>query len=259
MFLTSLVTVSSAGFALVGCARATASPGTGPTGKSVSGHDDKDRDDRPDDKDRQGDKQGDRQGDKDEADEVTPAEDLMREHGVLRRVMYLYDDAADRLTGRRDLPLDALGACAGIVRRVIEDYHEKLEEDFLFPRFEKAGKLADLTAVLRRQHVAGRTLTAQITQLTRAPLADADRARLAAALRSFNHMYRPHAAREDTVLFPELRGLVGKRAYEELGDQFEDKEKQMLGDHGFEHAVEEVAKLEQAFGLDDLAKLTPAP
>jgi hypothetical protein len=33
----------------------------------------------------------------------------------------------------------------------------------------------------------------------------------------------------------------------------------MLGDHGFEHAVEEVAKLEQAFGLDDLAKLTPAP
>jgi len=38
--------------------------------------------------------------------------------------------------------------------------------------------------------------------------------------------------------------------------QFEDKEKQMLGDHGFEHAVDEVARLEQAFGLDDLGKLT---
>jgi len=36
----------------------------------------------------------------------------------------------------------------------------------------------------------------------------------------------------------------------------EDKEKQMLGDRGFEHAVDEVARLEQAFGLDDLAKLT---
>src|SRR6476646_3145148 len=101
-------------------------------------------------------------------DEVTPAEDLMREHGVLRRVMYLYDDAADRLTTRpraNDVPLDALAACAGIVRRVIEDYHEKLEEDFLFPRFEKAGKLADLTAVLRSQHQAGRRLTDQLTQL----------------------------------------------------------------------------------------------
>lgn len=244
-FVTSLVAgASGAGIALVGCSRSASNPGTGPTAASGAASGDKDKNDKDDD------------------DEVTPAEDLMREHGVLRRVMYLYDDAADRLTTRprgNDVPLDALAACAGIVRRVIEDYHEKLEEDFLFPRFEKAGKLADLTAVLRRQHVAGRTLTEQITQMSRASLADADRARLAAALRSFNHMYRPHAAREDTVLFPELRGLVGKHAYEELGDQFEDKEKQMLGDHGFEHAVEEVAKLEQAFGLHDLAKLTPTP
>jgi hemerythrin-like domain-containing protein len=244
-FVSSLVVgASGAGIALVGCSRSASNPGTGPTGSSGAASGDQDKTAKDDD------------------DEVTPAEDLMREHGVLRRVMYLYDDAADRLTTRPrgdNVPLDALAAGAGIVRRVIEDYHEKLEEDFLFPRFEKAGKLADLTAVLRRQHVAGRVLTEQITQLTRAALADADRARLAAALRSFNHMYRPHAAREDTVLFPELRGLVGKHAYEELGDQFEDKEKQMLGDHGFEHAVEEVAKLEQAFGLDDLARLTPTP
>ena len=189
-------------------------------------------------------------------DEVTPVEDLMREHGVLRRVMYLYDEAALRLDGKRELPLDALAACAGIVRRVIEDYHEKLEEDFLFPRYEKAGKLADLTAILRRQHQAGRALTAQITAMAKAPLADADRAQLAAALRSFNHMYRPHAAREDTVLFPALRALVGEHEYDEMGEQFEAKETQMLGDHGFEHAVAEVVKLEQAFGVADLANLT---
>lgn len=191
-----------------------------------------------------------------EEEEVTPAEDLMREHGVLRRVMYLYDDAAQRLEGSREVPLDALAGGAGIVRRVIEEYHEKLEEDFLFPRYEKAGKLADLTAILRRQHQSGRALTERILALAKAPLADADRAQLATALRSFNHMYRPHAAREDTVLFPELRKLVGKHAYQELGEQFEAKETQMLGEHGFERAVDEVARLEKAFGLDDLAKLT---
>ena len=189
-------------------------------------------------------------------DEVTPIEDLMREHGVLRRVMYLYDETIARLTAQHDVPLDALASCAGIVRRVIEDYHEKLEENFLFPRFEQAGKLADLTAVLRRQHQVGRTLTDQIVTLARSPLADGDRGKLASVLHGFNHMYRPHAAREDTVLFPELRALVGPKAYAELGDQFEDKEKEMLGEHGFEHAVAEVAKLEQAFGVDDLAKLT---
>ena len=191
-----------------------------------------------------------------EADEVTPAEDLMREHGVLRRVMYLYDEAAHRFDAKLEVPLDALAACAGIIRHVIEDYHEKLEEDFLFPRYEQAGKLTELTAVLRRQHQVGRTLTEQVVALAKAPLHDADRATLATTLRRFNHMYRPHAAREDTVLFPALRELVGKHEYEELGDQFEDKEKAMLGDHGFERAVADVARLEQAFGLDDLGKLT---
>jgi hemerythrin-like domain-containing protein len=191
-------------------------------------------------------------------EEVTPAEDLMREHGILRRVMYLYDEAALRLEASRELPLDAVAGGAAIIRRVIEDYHEKLEEDFLFPRFEKAGTLGELTAILRRQHQVGRTLTDQIVALAKAKLADADRAKLAGLLRSFNHMYRPHAAREDTVLFPMLRELVGGKAYAELGEQFEDKEKSVLGDHGFEHAVEEVAKLEAAFGLDDLAKLTHA-
>ena len=48
----------------------------------------------------------------------------------------------------------------------------------------------------------------------------------------------------------------GKQEYEAMGDQFEDQEKAMLGDHGFEAAVAAVARLEQAFGLDDLAKLT---
>lgn len=188
-----------------------------------------------------------------EEEEVTPAEDLMREHGVLRRVMYLYDEAARRLEGKAEVPLDAVLACAGIIRHVIEDYHEKIEQDFVFPRFEKAGTLVDLTKILREQHAVGRALTDQIVQLAKAPLAEADRAALARVLRRFGLMYQPHAAREDTVLFPAFRGLVGAKAYAELGEQFEDREKQILGDHGFERAVEDVAKLERAFGFDDLA------
>ena len=191
-----------------------------------------------------------------DSEEVTPVEDLMREHGVLRRVMYLYDEAAQRIDNRGEVPLDSVAACAGIVRRVIEDYHEKLEEQMVFPRFETAGKMPELTTVLRRQHLVGRTLTDQIVSLVKSPLGETDRATLATALRRFNHMYRAHAAREDTVLFPAFRGIVGAKAYSELGEQFEDKEKQMLGDHGFEHAVADVSKLERAFGVFDLAAIS---
>jgi len=190
---------------------------------------------------------------KKEEAEVAPAEDLMREHGVLRRVMFLYDDAARRLEAGEKPPLDALAAGAGIVRKVIEDYHEKLEENFVFPRLEKAKKLTDLTATLRRQHEAGRTVTANIVKLCDG----SDGKHLAQLLRVFNRMYRPHAAREDTVLFPAFHELVGEKAYHELGDQFEDQEKKQLGNEGFEGAVAQVAKLEEQFGLSDLDQFTP--
>jgi len=189
---------------------------------------------------------------KTEAD-VAPAEDLMREHGVLRRVMFLYDDAAQRLSGGEKPPLDALASAAGIVRKVIEDYHEKLEETFVFPRLEKAKKLTDLTATLRRQHEAGRTVTAGIVKLCHG----GDANELARLLRSFNRMYRPHAAREDTVLFPAFHDLVGEKAYRELGEEFEDEEKKKLGSEGFEGAVARIAKLEEQFGLADLDQFTP--
>jgi hemerythrin-like domain-containing protein len=194
-----------------------------------------------------------KQAKKEKAEEVVPGEDLMREHGVLRRVMFIYDEAARQLDHSEKLPLDALKAGAGIVRRVIEDYHEKLEEEFIFPRMEKANKLTDLTAILRRQHGSGRDVTSGIITLS-----DGSEPKLLAQLlRTFNRMYRPHAAREDTVLFPAFHELVGHKAYLELGDRFEEEEKKKLGAQGFEGAVAEVAKLEEQFGLADLDQFTP--
>jgi hemerythrin-like domain-containing protein len=196
---------------------------------------------------------------KKEGEEVAPGEDLMREHGVLRRVMFVYDDVVQRVDARAEVPADVVVSAAGIVRRVIEDYHEKLEEQFLFPRFEKAGREVDLVRVLRLQHQAGRGVTDEAVRLARGPLREeGDRRRLAEVLRSFNRMYRPHAAREDTVLFPAFHELVGEKAYGELGEQFEDKEKTVLGEGGFEKAVADVARLEAALGLDDLSRFTPA-
>ncbi|MGA8689464.1 MAG: hypothetical protein WB662_06030, partial [Methyloceanibacter sp.] len=50
-------------------------------------------------------------------------------------------------------------AWAKIVREFIEDYHEKQEEDYVFPRFKKAGKMDLLIGILLNQHQAGRRVT----------------------------------------------------------------------------------------------------
>ena len=200
---------------------------------------------------------GKKKGKEDAEPGVAPPEDLMREHGVLNRILLIYEESIRRADAKRAFPAEPVATAADIIRRFIEQYHEKLEEDHLFPRFEKAGKLSDLTAILRRQHQVGRTLTDQITALAKAKLADVDRAKLASLLRSFNHMYRPHAAREDTVLFPAFHELVSHEEYASLGEVFEDEEHRLFGERGFGGIVAEVAQLERAIGIHDLARFTP--
>ncbi|TMA27381.1 MAG: hemerythrin domain-containing protein [Deltaproteobacteria bacterium] len=191
--------------------------------------------------------------------EVSPGEDLMREHGVLNRVLLIYEEISRRLDAGQDPHIEVLAAAGELIRRFIEGYHEKLEETELFPRFEKAGKLVDLVSVLRQQHAAGRAVTEEILKLAapRTMGSAADRARLAGSLRGFVRMYRPHEAREDTVLFPAFHELVGQKEYERMGRQFEDREHELLGEAGFEKAVAEVARLEESLGIFDLAKFTP--
>ncbi len=70
-------------------------------------------------------------------------------------------------------------------------------------------------------------------------------------------MYEPHAAREDTVLFPAFHALFTEKEFDELGERFEEKEHQVLGSAGFEGTVEKVAQLERSLGIYDLAQFTP--
>jgi hemerythrin-like domain-containing protein len=195
----------------------------------------------------------------DEDEDVSPAEDLMREHGVLKRVLLIYRDVMNRIDGKRDFPPDVVMGSARLIRAFVEDYHEKLEEDYLFPRFKRANKLVDLTDVLLQQHQKGRTLTDRTMQLaTAAALKDAaQRTTLRDLLYQFVRMYEPHEAREDTVLFPAFRKIVSKHEYDALGEDFEKKENQIFHGDGFEKNVDAVAKLEKELGIYDLAQFTP--
>jgi hemerythrin-like domain-containing protein len=190
---------------------------------------------------------------------ISPVEDLMREHGVLRRILLIYDQELKDIENHKTPQYEVLFRSATMIREFIEGYHEKLEEDHIFPVFEKAGKLTDLTKTLRQQHVAGRELTQSILRLSKdqRPGGQEDPKALAGLLRAFIRMYRPHAAREDTVLFPALRGLISEKEYEAMGDQFEDKEHELFGEAGFEGKVKEVSELEKELNLYELSQFTP--
>jgi hemerythrin-like domain-containing protein len=190
---------------------------------------------------------------------VTPPEDLMREHAVLSRLLLIYEKAMAAGPRPADWPMSQLADAVQLVRTFIEDYHEKLEEVYIFPRFRKAGRLTDLTVVLLQQHQAGRQLTEAIVRQIGQAGSLSDTKPLANNLFAFLRMYRPHAARESTVLFPQIALVVGPKEYDEMGEKFEEIEHQKFGKAGFEGIVEKVAELEKSLGIYDLASFTPMP
>ena len=197
---------------------------------------------------------------KDESEEeVSPAEDLMREHGILKRVLLIYGEVIRRIEANAELSPEPIADSAKIIRNFIEDYHEKLEENYLFPVFKKAGKLVDLVDVLVEQHQGGRRVTDVTLRLATLPglKNPEDRSKLADSMRQFIRMYNPHEAREDTVLFPAFRKLVSQNEYDSLGEDFEKKEHELFGEDGFETMVGKVAGIEQKLGIYDLAQFTP--
>jgi hemerythrin-like domain-containing protein len=191
--------------------------------------------------------------------EVTPPEDLMREHGVLDRVLLVYEAALRKFDAREDFDPAVITGAAQIVRDFIENYHEQSEEQAVFPRFRQAGKQVALVDILVAQHKAGRRVTEMILKTAPGSRKDGDeRRQLVTAVRSFIAMYRPHAAREDTDLFPLLRGLVSPHEFDAMAEDFEKKEHQLFGEDGFEMMTRRVAGLEQQLGIADLSQFTPA-
>ena len=195
--------------------------------------------------------------------EVTANEDLMREHGVIRRALFVYQEAGRR--ARKDpasIPLPGLLDTAKLFRQFAEDYHERaLEETHIFPVVRKLkGPVSQLPDVLLTQHKRGREITDYVSRVAAERRVGATESeRLASTLDALVSMYGPHAAREDTVLFPAWKAALGAKSYDEMGDKFEDLERKMLGPDGFEDALKRIASIEQDFGLRDLSTVTAAP
>jgi hemerythrin-like domain-containing protein len=196
---------------------------------------------------------------------VTANEDLMREHGILRRALLVYTIASERLSeiGHADIDPTVLGRTAKLFRTFGEDYHErKLEEQHIFPVVRKLkSKVADYPDILQQQHDRGRDLTDYVVAVTRGGnISSGNMYPLAQALREFVIMYRIHAALEDTEVFPAWKQSLSAHAYGEMGERFEQIEKQTFGKDGFDDALKQIAAIEQQFGMPTLSEITmPAP
>jgi hemerythrin-like domain-containing protein len=195
--------------------------------------------------------------------EVTATEDLMREHGVLRRALLVYTESTPKIrSNAASLDATALYRTGILFRDFGENYHEKmLEEEHIFPVVRKGGgEPAKLTDILLAQHARGREITSYLLAVTKSGrIATANAEPLARSLDAFVLMYRNHAAREDTIVFPAWKTHFTNKQLDELSDQFEDIEHKMFGKDGFDDAVAKIGAIETTLGLADLSQFTAPP
>ena len=199
----------------------------------------------------------------DKEPEVTATEDLMREHGVLRRALLVFQEVVPKLRqNAASVDAAALQQAAKLFRTFGEDYHERmLEEQHIFPLIRKQGPVLSRYAdILIEQHNRGREVTDYVLAVTNGPRISVGHAEpLAKVFETFVLMYQNHAAREDTIIFPAWKKNFTDRQLDEVGDQFEDIEHKMFGKDGFEDAEKKISKIEAALGFADLSQFTPPP
>ncbi len=191
--------------------------------------------------------------------EVSPLEDLMREHGVVHRLMLIYQEFVRRLENNENIDWIVLGKTTDIIQQFIEEYHEINEETYIFPRFEHDKLLGDLVKTLADQHQVGKSITIKIKKYAqdRRITSDADRNELILLMNEYILMYSAHSAHEDTELYQAFRASFTASEYEKLAHIFEKQEIAKFGEDGFNKMIHLVADLEKSLGIENLAHYTP--
>lgn len=183
---------------------------------------------------------------------INPTEDLMEEHGLVGRVIYIYRRAIERIEAGEPLDGGHVAEAASLVSRVIHEHHEPEEERVVFPPAEKDPDLRRMTAVLRGQHEVARSLTARIGL----EIADAVKQReLVVPMKKFIEMYEPHGAYENTIIYPAFRAAVGPERYEAIARTWARDGRSLAAN--FDDYAKRLELIDRALGLD-LAQATVA-
>jgi len=186
--------------------------------------------------------------------EPSPTEDLMREHGLLNRILLIYEHYIIKITTHKAVDYAPLQEACLIVRKFIEDYHEPMEEKHIFAPLLERNIETSLINELIKQHRTSKI----ITDKTLKYIQDQNESKVHQYLYMFVWMYRAHESREDTLIFNQFRQISTEQSLKELAEVFEKSETERFGSSGYENLLAQVQKIESKIGIDSLEIYTPS-
>ncbi len=161
----------------------------------------------------------------------TAADILTEEHKVILKVVHASNSLAEMLENGEAVPPETLLGIVEFAQQFVDGYHHHKEEDILFPALEKAGNKAINCRLkaLRDEHQFGRKLISQLAQSIKDYVENkpGSRKTVMDSLLSIPRLYPGHMYREDTIVFPMIKEMLGKDQQDALVSKFEEIEKEI--------------------------------
>jgi hemerythrin-like domain-containing protein len=189
---------------------------------------------------------------------VSATEELCMEHAMIDRVLLAIDHTLKTAGRSKKADLTPVTKGCELIKAALVQHHMKIEEDHIYPKFEKDPVLGPLSATLKEQHIEARKLFARMEQLARSATVqgDSDTSELKRVFVDFKDMMTAHDAREATVLFPAMQGTWTDDQLHKLREAQEKDEKKLLGEDADEKLYSMLGEVESAAGIESLNDFT---
>jgi hemerythrin-like domain-containing protein len=179
---------------------------------------------------------------------------MLQEHGILRRILLVYDEFLSQLESAETAPpIGAVIDTTTLLQSYVQGYHEVIEETYVFPVVEKIPSMQGLVSTLRRQHALARQLSTDVIVSARM----ADLKRLTTTLDALVLLYQAHTAWEDTDLTIALRDVLTPEGSRELLGKIHRVERDVFGPRAEAHALTQIVEIERQFDVHGPAEFEP--
>jgi hemerythrin-like domain-containing protein len=163
---------------------------------------------------------------------------------VFEQVLDSLDSLARAAAEQKTVERKTVASFVDFFRDFADRCHHGKEENHLFVELGKHGmpENSGPVGVMRQEHETGRALVREMALLGQGdkPLEAEEKGRLSRVAATFSEHLRMHIQKEDQILFPMARQVLPPSVLRDLGDRFQDFERDEMGE-GVQEAMREKA------------------
>lgn len=185
---------------------------------------------------------------------LTVAEYLYKNHGLLNRMILIYEELIRRLKNNIRIGNKIVYYTAYIIKNYVENYH-KTNKIYIYPLLRTNNIEIEIIDELANLHKINKQLINHILKISENDFIS-DKNELIFYMQQYIKISRYHTSREDTVIFPKFINLLDNETMIDYSWLFDEKQNEYLGLNGFNNYLNIIVSIEKYLNIHDLKEIT---